>query len=419
MSKIYKYGEPKIHTSEDSEVDEKVKTTSNHSEIFKPFHFPPSPTTNILKFLRPRDQSSALSSASPKSSKKKFLPNIFQQGSHRKLSNASDDSSHHVSDDCHRGSIDEIESLNTKIVIFWLIGVFLWISSIVACTTRIFLASTSISDGFNSLLTSTSFFVAASIQAFVVLILITFTIHRLLGFLVGTIIRYYLNDNSGKYDIHVEWLSLRLIDKNELILSNIYWKNPPNYQSPFLLHVREASVTFDLNIYTIIRDKNILKFNEIVLDGIEIYFEKPSDDVLVKDNLAMNVWSAIGITDKESEAGTIHAIIREIGSKILHKIKPHFHSDDFNMALAYKDVDNSDDDDNVDDDNTSTSCDTAKSTELRLDFGRVVVFDVLVHALDLLSATHMEPTKATDIKIKLFHLRSVRPIVVPIIGLHR
>ena len=70
--------------------------------------------------------------------------------------------------------------------------------------------------------------------------------HRLVAYLIGFIARRVLRNNfwedSGIFNIHIGWISYRgLVDRQQIVLSNVIWLNPPGYENtPYLLHIKEV-----------------------------------------------------------------------------------------------------------------------------------------------------------------------------------
>lgn len=70
--------------------------------------------------------------------------------------------------------------------------------------------------------------------------------HRLVAYLIGFIVRRILRkqfwEDSGTFNIHIGWISYRgFMDRQEVILSNVIWLNPPGYdKTPYLLHIKEV-----------------------------------------------------------------------------------------------------------------------------------------------------------------------------------
>jgi hypothetical protein len=267
---------------------------------------------------------------------------------------------------------------------------------------------------------SSTLFHNSTIQ--IVLYFVAFAImgHRILGYSLGFLIRRLLRksfENNGKFDIHFGWVSLRgILDRNQIVIHNVVWRNPPEFKnSPFLLHIKELSVSVDpSDIISTIRDPSSVKIEEIVIDGVEIFIEK-SDSSKIENSL--NLWSAVGAESKEKENETFKSIITEIFHKISSKIKEKLKGKAFhvktsdnstNEEVVVVPVDITDSDTNS---GTKPDLDTKSAPPRKtgsvpptVELNRLLVFDLVLHPLDLLGGSHQRPTPGSDITLPLLCL---------------
>ena len=138
------------------------------------------------------------------------------------------------------------------------------------------------------------------------------------------------------------------------MLHSILWRNPPEFENtPYLIRIRELSISF--NPWTLITFKKSsnnssnssnsgnnnsssnnsnssssssssssgkselkgIEFDTIIIDGFEWYFEKAHTDTTV---FSLNIWAAIGATDKDSEKNILRSIIMGIWKAIRVRI---------------------------------------------------------------------------------------------------
>lgn len=75
--------------------------------------------------------------------------------------------------------------------------------------------------------------------------------HRLIAYLIGFIARRVLRkqfwNDSGLFNVHIGWISYRgFVDRQQIVLSNVIWLNPPGYENtPYLLHIKEVIIFLD------------------------------------------------------------------------------------------------------------------------------------------------------------------------------
>ena len=113
------------------------------------------------------------------------------------------------------------------------------------------------------------------------IIFISLIIHRLLGCIVGFFVRLGLRKtlkNNGRYDIHIGWISYRgIFDLNQIVIRDLMWRNPPEFKrTPFLIHCKAIAISFNpMDIFRlIVGQSNRIVFDEIVIDSLQVYFER-------------------------------------------------------------------------------------------------------------------------------------------------
>jgi hypothetical protein len=135
-------------------------------------------------------------------------------------------------------------------------------------------------------------------------------LHRVLAFIVNSYIQTTLTTTKKSFDIHIDWISLRIgLDRNEIVINGISFKNPPpfNYSKDFV-HINEVRVVFslksviDIFIKQIFDEKSIayavidyfvkvkatsLRLYSIDIVGMSICIEKG------KDSNELNLWAAL------------------------------------------------------------------------------------------------------------------------------
>ena len=79
--------------------------------------------------------------------------------------------------------------------------------------------------------------------------------HRFLGMIAGYFLRKNLGNTpqNNKFDIHFGWIGLRFgLDKNQIVVNNIRWRNPPRFtHNKFFLESEEIAIT--INVDSLIR----------------------------------------------------------------------------------------------------------------------------------------------------------------------
>ena len=261
--------------------------------------------------------------------------------------------------------------------------------------------------------------------------------------------------NYGQYDIHIGWASYRgFLDKNQVVLSNVVWRNPPQYdKSPYMLRIKELSVSFSIMaLYRTIKYGKVLSFDQVIIDSVEVYFEKPTSPEV---RSSLNFWSAIGVETKDEAhhklSSFFHFVVGKIKSKMAMSLS---------FTSAHREKDEEDDggeDEDVGEDETDDGGDASygsrkssvtsvedgpavghrhrKSSDggglsqgyltasrklssgappaqrqrvvkepLKVELNSLVVLNLVAHPLDLLSGVHMNAFKHTDIRLKCFHM---------------
>lgn len=250
------------------------------------------------------------------------------------------------------------------------------------------------------------------------------TSHRIFASVVGGLIRMLLRGtytSDGSFDIYCDWISYRGIwDKNELVFSNLVWRNPPEFKkTPFLLACRELKVSFNLFalFQTILYVKSI-KFDEIVIDGLEIYFERNHTET-VEDSL--NAWHAVGAKDKDAEKTIFKSILMGIWGAIKNRIHKQslltkLKNSVLNKMNVAPDEDEEDEfissrhnSDSVRSNQSLSSVVSTTSTRKNqkplptVEFNRLNVYDLVAHPLDLLTRTQSRYDLAKQNMIMIPH----------------
>jgi len=151
-----------------------------------------------------------------------------------------------------------------------------------------------------------------------------FLAHRLAAVVVGLILRICLRKRlipDGSFTIHFGWISYRgPFDSSQLVFANIMWRNPPIFKrTPYLLFCKRLSVSFTLwNLGKMIFYGREIIFDEIVIDGLVVYFDRQTTSS-AEDSL--NLWVAIGALNKESEKWFFRAFMKSILMAIKNRIQ--------------------------------------------------------------------------------------------------
>lgn len=237
------------------------------------------------------------------------------------------------------------------------------------------------------------------------------TAHRILASIAGVVLRVMLRgrfQSDGSFDIYCDWVSYRgFWDKNELVFGNLLWRNPPEFKkTPFLLACRELKVSFDLHdLFQTILYLKAIKFDEIVIDGLEVYFERNHTETTEN---SLNVWRAVGAKDKDTEKSIFHTILMGIWGAIknrvrkqslLHKLKVSLlakssvkHRDEEDGEFGHLNCDASDRASvRSSDGNPKPAASTKTSSTLpTVEFNRLNVYKLVAHPLDLLTRTQSQ-----------------------------
>lgn len=129
--------------------------------------------------------------------------------------------------------------------------------------------------------------------------------HRLLGQASGAFLRHILGwtPKNGKFFLEIEWISLRLgLDKNQIVVGGVSWRNPPQFKKPFFLTIRELTVSFDaVSVLRAVRSggSSAIHVHEITLDKANVHLE--SDRPKPKGSGCLNVWACLGAETAEEE----------------------------------------------------------------------------------------------------------------------
>lgn len=193
--------------------------------------------------------------------------------------------------------------------------------------------------------------------------------HQLATGLLQLYIRIFLSRSflrNGIYDICIEWVSYRgFINLNQIVIHNLVWRNPATHtKTPYLLYVKELTVSFSLlDFISFTRSGRLksLKFGEITIDTIDIFFER-ADTPCSRNSL--NLWAAMGIKNKDAEKTLLKSLIDAIMTAIRRRLKQNFASvfgiRGDNSAVFADD----DDDDDYNERNDLTRSRTKSSSDL-------------------------------------------------------
>eukprot|EP00597_Dinobryon_sp_UTEXLB2267_P001207 CAMPEP_0170073806 /NCGR_PEP_ID=MMETSP0019_2-20121128/11181_1 /TAXON_ID=98059 /ORGANISM="Dinobryon sp., Strain UTEXLB2267" /LENGTH=490 /DNA_ID=CAMNT_0010283619 /DNA_START=660 /DNA_END=2132 /DNA_ORIENTATION=+ len=137
---------------------------------------------------------------------------------------------------------------------------------------------------------------------FIAVVLIGF--HRALGMIVGWYIRVMLGNTAenGKFDIHIGWIGLRLgLDKNQIVISGIVWKNAPRFKStPCFIYIKEVTLTistkFIYRVLCALKLRGAVQIDELTVDHLHVYIEKTD-----RKEDGINLWAALGAENAEQE----------------------------------------------------------------------------------------------------------------------
>jgi hypothetical protein len=126
-------------------------------------------------------------------------------------------------------------------------------------------------------------------EILVVFLLVVSIYHRVLGWLVGLIVRKSLGGKSvapRSFNIHFDWIAVRLgLDMFEIVVDNFQFRNPPSANTKkYQVHenfVRikqlRLSVCPHRLVEALVSGGTSIKIYEITVDGIEINLEKVDD----------------------------------------------------------------------------------------------------------------------------------------------
>lgn len=149
------------------------------------------------------------------------------------------------------------------------------------------------------------------------LILLLFS-HRLIAYSVCFLIRQVLRSllcawYEGAFDFDIGWISYRgFFDRNEIVISNIIFRNPPQYsKTPFLLHIKEISVAVDFgSIYGLSVRGDPLVMDHVIVNGLDLQIERVGSEFEVFDAASLNILAAFGIRTKQRENELIEFAIK-------------------------------------------------------------------------------------------------------------
>jgi hypothetical protein len=156
-----------------------------------------------------------------------------------------------------------------------------------------------------SLLASKGAVLKGQLHLLLMLLALTAFYHRLLGQAAGAFLRHILGwtPHNGKFFLEIKWISLRLgLDKNQIVVSGISWRNPSQFKKPFFFTIRELTVSFDAaSVLRAVRSggASAIRVHEITLDKANVHLE--SDRPKPKGSGCLNVWACLGAETAEDE----------------------------------------------------------------------------------------------------------------------
>lgn len=123
--------------------------------------------------------------------------------------------------------------------------------------------------------------VRARLEVVIIFLVVFAYAHRVIGYALGLYLRSKLDaSNSGKFNFHFEWISLRVgLDCNMLVIHGLEWRNPPMFKNtPYLLRIDEISFVVDpVSVYNAIKSNAAIKIQEIRFNKVALYIEKLSE----------------------------------------------------------------------------------------------------------------------------------------------
>ncbi len=128
-------------------------------------------------------------------------------------------------------------------------------------------------------LTATNSYLTFLFQIFILCLYASY-LHRIFGFIAGSILREILGTNktpgNGKFNIHFDYIAFRLgLDCNQIVIANVKWLNTDVFKhTPYFLNIKEIVVSFDimsvLNIFVFGDKTTPIIIHEIVINSVKV-----------------------------------------------------------------------------------------------------------------------------------------------------
>lgn len=239
--------------------------------------------------------------------------------------------------------------------------------------------------------------------------------HRIAAFTISLGLRLIARcatcASSGAFNIHIGWISYRgIFDRNELVISNLIFRNPPQYtKTPFFLLIKEVSVAIDMSsIFSLLVRGEPFVIEHIIVNGLELFVERSDNP----DIPVLNVFAALGAHNRDKERRMLveggKGVFAAIKESILEKLAEN-HPDNPMLARMVKSLLEEKTATSTTPVDDSTPLEKKKKSTFRLDIGRMLVLDMVVHVLDALAAEHLDAATfaASDIAMKVVNVTRV------------
>jgi hypothetical protein len=173
-----------------------------------------------------------------------------------------------------------------------------------------------------------------TIEVTVLLALVITIFHRFLGWLLGVLLRRALGGNStdpSAFNFRFKWIALRAgLDVIEVLVDNFEWKNPPNFKKyENFLKIRQVRISVcPRKLLDAIITGSSIRVYEIIIDGVEINLEKNKDGTVFNFQEALKAPGHNDVADAKEEAEDSSAPLRLEVSRLII----------FNLVLHAKDI---------------------------------------------------------------------------------
>lgn len=140
-----------------------------------------------------------------------------------------------------------------------------------------------------------------AIETIIVCFIVVVTFHRFLGYVATVYLQKTMLQESGAFNMSIEWISFRLgLDRNEIIIHGFKWKNPDAFKrTPYFIGIENITMTIDMErlieIFFHNEDKPIhIPF--LAIDNLHVHIERGEKKVQ-----GMNLWAALGANEDPEE----------------------------------------------------------------------------------------------------------------------